>query len=145
MNLSVILFLSLVTVCLGDQIVEEVLVHRKVQPLGGWFHGSPESPEVRAAAGHAADAFNARSKAKRWFKLVDVTTAQSQVTNGIHYRMAAVLRKTNCLKAEHGDLDKCQLEKKQLECHFEVTFSPRLRKHEVQVAKCKRQIPKLES
>ncbi|XP_077479484.1 bitiscystatin isoform X2 [Stigmatopora argus] len=112
MNLSVILFLSLVTVCLGDQILEEVVVQRKVQPLGGWFDSSPESPEVLEAAGHAVDAFNARSKAKRWFKLVDVTTAQAQVTSGIHYRIAAVLRKTKCLKAEQPDLDKCQVEKK---------------------------------
>ncbi|XP_057674112.1 uncharacterized protein si:busm1-57f23.1 [Corythoichthys intestinalis] len=144
LHLSVLLFLSLARICVGDELVEEVIVPRKVHLLGGWFDRSPELPEVQAATQHAVDMFNTHSKVKRLFKLVSITTAQTQVTNSINYRINAVLRKTKCLKGENHDLNNCKVEKKHLKCHFEVMFNPRNEKHEVQMHKCKRHIPDIQ-
>nr|XP_057920831.1 cystatin-F [Doryrhamphus excisus] len=139
---SVLLCLAVVGLCLGDEPVEEVIVARKVPVLGGWFESNAESQEVQAAAKHAVDTFNTYSKAKRLFKLASITSAQTQVTNGLNYRINAVLGKTKCLKAKNHDLSNCNPEKKTLKCHFEVMFNPSGNKYEMQSQKCKMIVPK---
>lgn len=52
----------------------------KVPLLGGWSKMRLDSAEVQAAAQHALKSYNTNSKSKRLFKLVDITAAQSQVS-----------------------------------------------------------------
>ena len=50
-----------------------------VNLLGGWHDKSPDAQDVQAAASYAVEKFNSRSKAKKNFKLISITSAKAQV------------------------------------------------------------------
>lgn len=50
-----------------------------MQPLGDWSEVSPNREDVEAAARKAVADFNTKSKAKKYFKLVDITSAKMKV------------------------------------------------------------------
>ncbi|KAJ0057715.1 hypothetical protein NL108_013595 [Boleophthalmus pectinirostris] len=131
---SLLITLSMVLLCFGEEPVEEVIKPRKMQLLGGWFDRSLDSEEVQKATDYAVKMFNSNSKGKRLFRLDSISTAQSQVTNMINYKIDVVLGKTKCLKAENHDLEHCELEKKRVGCQFVVAFNPRNNKHELRTA-----------
>ncbi|KAM9821109.1 cystatin-C [Neosynchiropus ocellatus] len=134
--LSVLMWVAVVQLSSGDQPVEEVITAEKVPLLGGWSVRDAESEQVLDAAEHAVKLFNSQLKGRRLFKLLSVTSAQSQVTNMINYKIEAVLAKTKCLKSESHNLDTCGLARKRLQCSFDVAFDPRHSKYELQSHKC---------
>ncbi|XP_014002314.1 cystatin-1 [Salmo salar] len=122
-------------------IEEEPITAKNIQPLGGWFSRDPESLEVQTAAKAAVDNFNIQSNARKLFRLINVISAETQVTNMINYRIEAIIGKTKCLKTENNsDVESCVLGKKRLTCTFEVWFNPRNDKHEISTTSCQKQI-----
>lgn len=122
--------------CWGEVPVDEVIVARKVPLLGAWSEISPDQADVQEAARHAVETFNTNHKGRKTFKLLSISAAQSQVTNVINFKLDVVLGKTSCLKAEKQEVSSCSLERKQLKCHFVVTFDPRNDKHQLQSQEC---------
>lgn len=50
-----------------------------VELLGGWTLANPKREDVQEAAKEAVEVFNKKSRAKRYFKLINVTSASTQV------------------------------------------------------------------
>ncbi|KAK6316528.1 hypothetical protein J4Q44_G00140520 [Coregonus suidteri] len=120
-------------------IEEELITAKNIQPLGGWFNRDPESPEIQTAAKAAVEAFNSQSNARKYFRLINVISAETQVTNKINYKIEATIGKTKCLKTEHNsDVESCVLGKRRLTCTFEVWFNPRNDKHELSASSCQK-------
>ncbi|KAK3521964.1 hypothetical protein QTP70_020454 [Hemibagrus guttatus] len=140
MKLYLILLLSVLSAVHfshGQDLVEEEIVKRHVQPLGDWSVVNTNQEDVQKAAQKAVERFNLKSKAKKYFKLIEITSAQTKVTNVINYRISAIIQKTKCLKTEPQDLDSCVMAKKQLECKFEVGYNPRNEEYTVEMS-CKK-------
>ncbi|XP_010896569.2 cystatin-1 [Esox lucius] len=104
----------------------EFITARYIQPLGGWFMRDPKSPEIQEAVKSAVEHFNSQSKARKYFRLVNVLSAETQVTNMINHKITAIIGKTKCLKSDNTtDVESCVMGKKRLTCTFEVQFNPR--------------------
>ncbi|KAF4107920.1 L-cystatin [Onychostoma macrolepis] len=142
MDICFLLFVSFLSVfhfSSADQPLEEVIiVARNVELLGGWTLANPERKDVQEAAKEAVEAFNTKSKAKKYFKLINVTSASTQVTNKMNYKIEATIGKTKCRKSEDTDIQACGMAKKQLTCKFEVALNPMNDDHEVQKMSCRR-------
>ncbi|KAM4528064.1 cystatin-like [Odontesthes bonariensis] len=143
--LSALICLSLVQLCVGDQLVEEV------SGSGGNLEGEMVS-NVMKAAQYAVKMYNTISRARKIFKLVSVIDAKSlsvyammieshspfrtRCQKHLIYDITAVLGKTNCLKNENNDLISCDLEKMRLFCHFNVWFNTMKRNNRLQSHEC---------
>ncbi|KAG7322796.1 hypothetical protein KOW79_014142 [Hemibagrus wyckioides] len=137
MKLYLILLLSVLSAVHwshAQDVLEEEIVVRRVQPLGDWSVVNPNQEDVQQAAQKAVERFNVKSKAKKLFKLVEITSAQTKVTNVINYRINAIIGKTKCLKTEPQDLDSCVMAKKQLRCKFDVEYNPRNEEYTVEMS-----------
>ncbi|XP_055065312.1 cystatin-C [Misgurnus anguillicaudatus] len=142
MDISLLLLLSFISVfhlSRADQPLEEaVIVPEKIRLLGGWSEANPKREDVQEAAKTAVENFNKKSKAKKYFKLINIKSAHTQVTNMINYKIEATIGKTKCLKSENADIESCIMSKKQLACKFAVTLNPRNDEHEVEKMSCKK-------
>lgn len=132
-------FLSVAQLSQAQQpIEEEEITARNVHPLGSWTEALPERQDVQAAAKKAVEKFNMKSKAKKYFKLVEITSAHTQVTNMINFKIDATIAKTKCVKTEPADLETCALGRKRLTCQFEVEFNPRNDQYIARTVSCKK-------
>ncbi|KAK7120136.1 hypothetical protein R3I94_020224 [Phoxinus phoxinus] len=137
--LLLVSFLSVFHFSTADQPLEEaIVVTRNVELLGGWNDANPEREDVQEAAKEAVEAFNMKSKAKKYFKLINITSARTQVTNVINYKIEATIGKTKCRKSDDANIEACGLAKKQLACKFEVILNQMNDDHEVQKMTCRR-------
>ncbi|XP_051766749.1 cystatin [Ctenopharyngodon idella] len=142
--LLLVSFLSVFHFSSADQPLEEtIVVARNVDLLGGWTDANPEREDVQEAAKEAVESFNTKSKAKKYFKLINIISARTQVTNMINYKIEATIGKTKCRKSkdaniEGANIEGCGMARKQLACKFEVTLNPRNDDHEVQKVFCRR-------
>ncbi|KAM9337853.1 cystatin [Symphorus nematophorus] len=136
--LLTVLLCLVVQLCMGDQPVEEVITTTKVHLLGDWSEKSPTAPDVQAATQYAVEMYNAQPRVKKVFKLVSIDAAKVKATNVINFEIEAVLKKTKCRKDENHDLKSCSLGKKEIRCHFVVTWDPRNDKHQLVHHKCKK-------
>ncbi|XP_056323413.1 cystatin-C-like [Danio aesculapii] len=84
----------------------------------GWIDANPDREEVQKAAKEAVEQFNSESKAKKYFKLINVTSARTQVTNRVNFKIEAIIGKTKCHKLEGVNIESCLMAKKQLTCRF---------------------------
>lgn len=66
-----------------------------VKLLGGWNDVNPESKDVQEAAEEAVEAFNMKSKAKKYFKLINITSARTQVQISYLYTAHVYIMYTN--------------------------------------------------
>lgn len=57
----------------------------KVTPLGGWTEANPEREDIKEVAMKAVEEFNTNSKAKKYFKLLNIRSAHTQVQNFIFH------------------------------------------------------------
>ncbi|KAL4617233.1 cystatin-8 [Arapaima gigas] len=142
-SLGIFLFLCLLSAAQLSRSQQpgdvDLIKAEHVQPLGGWSSVNSQNPEVHKAANKAVEEFNSRSKTKKLFQLVEVTSATSQVMNIILYKINATIGKTNCLKSEAIDKRSCVLRKKYLACEFEVALDPRNNTFEVISSVCRKQ------
>nr|CAD43436.1 novel protein similar to human cystatin [Danio rerio] len=137
--LLLVSFLPLFHLSRADQPLEEaVVVARNVELLGGWTDANPDREDVQEAAKEAVEQFNSKPRAKKYFKLIKITSASTQVTNRINYKIEAIIGKTKCHKSEGVNIETCLMAKKQLTCKFEVTMDPMNDDHEVHKMICKR-------
>ncbi|XP_067288699.1 cystatin-C [Pseudorasbora parva] len=137
--LLIVSFLSVFHFSSADQPLEEaVVVARNVELLGGWNNANPEREDVQEAAKEAVEIFNTKSKAKKYFKLINVISARTQVTNMINYKIEATIGKTKCRKSEDANIEACGMTKKLLACKFDVTLNPMNDDHTVERMSCKR-------
>ncbi|KAI7789739.1 cystatin-C [Triplophysa rosa] len=137
--LLLVSFLSVFHLSQADQPLEELsIVPIKFQPFGGWTEASPEREDIIEVAKKAVEEFNTKSKAKKYFKLLNIRSARTQVTNMINYNIEATMGKTKCPKSENVDIESCVMAKKQLACKFDVTFDPRNDQHVVEIKACKK-------
>ncbi|XP_056322934.1 cystatin-C [Danio aesculapii] len=137
--LVLVSFLSMFHLSGADQPLEEaVIVARKVELLGGWIDANPDREEVQKAAKEAVEQFNSESKAKKYFKLINVTSARTQVTNRVNFKIEAIIGKTKCHKLEGVNIESCLMAKKQLTCKFEVSLNPMNDDYVVHKIICKR-------
>ncbi|XP_032425656.1 cystatin-like [Xiphophorus hellerii] len=128
--LSLLICLSVFQLCLGVQPEKR---HIKEQ---GWTEKRPESKDVQKAAQYAVEMFNKKAKNKVFFKLISITSAKSQVTKRINFKIIAILRSTICPKMKNLDLRNCILGKEQLKCQFVVTLDPGNSKYYLKSKKC---------
>ncbi|XP_028829495.1 cystatin-C [Denticeps clupeoides] len=136
---TLLALVALVHVSHGIEEADEPLISAShVQLLGGWSTVNPEGSEIQEAAAKAVENFNTKSKAKKHFRLLQVTSAELQVTNKINYKIDTIIGKTSCLKSENKDVETCNLEKRQLQCKFDVQLNPRNDKHTVVASRCKK-------
>ncbi|KAJ8007508.1 hypothetical protein DPEC_G00118220 [Dallia pectoralis] len=135
--LSVISALFLVTHGQELPTEMELITAQFIQPLGGWLKNDPENREIQEAAKAAVENFNSQSKSRKYFRLINILSAETQVTNKIEHKIKAVIGKTNCLKSENTTVgDSCVMGKKRLTCTFEVHFNPRNNKHDTLTFSC---------
>ncbi|XP_060764742.1 cystatin [Neoarius graeffei] len=140
MNLYLVLLLSVLSAVHWsygkDLVEEEVIIPHHMQPLGSWSVVNPSQKDVQEAVRKAVKEFNIKSKKKKYFKLVDVTSAQTKVTNMINYKIEAIIGKTKCLKTEAADLDSCAMAQRRLKCKFGVEFNTQDNEYAVETVVC---------